>query len=221
MIVTIVGGGKVGYYLMQTLIDHKHTPVLIEEKQAVCKRIADAMDIQVICGDATRLETLENANVAKSGAFISVTGLDEVNLIACQLAKNKFGVRKTVAKSNNPKNVMIMKNLGIDNVINSTDSIAGLIEREVDTSKIKQILTLNQGEVVLSEIVLPDNYTLDGKLLKDIKSNILFNIISITRGEHLMIPRGDSMLKSGDKLLVISENNAVKALKSILKIKEN
>jgi trk system potassium uptake protein TrkA len=221
MIVTIVGGGKVGYYLLKTLIDHKHTPVLIELKKDVCARIADSLDVQVISGDATRLETLESAAVEKSEAFISVTGTDEVNLIACQLAKDKFGVKKTVAKSNNPKNVMIMQNLGIDNVINSTDSIAGLIEREVDTSKIKQILKLNQGEVALSEIILPADYDLDGKYLKDIKSNILFNIISITRGEQLMIPRGDSMLKSGDKLLVIAESNSVKAMKAILKIKEN
>jgi trk system potassium uptake protein TrkA len=221
MKVIIVGGGKVGYYLVRALLEHKHQPSVIEIDKDVCKNIANEFDIPVICGDATRVDTLESVSVTNASAFISVTGLDEVNLIACQLARNKFGINKTIAKSNNPKNVDIMQRLGIDHVINSTDSIASLIEREVDTSKIKQIITLKQGEVAISEIILPDNYPWDGKLLKDIKSNILFNIISITRGETLMIPRGESELRSGDKLLVISESDALKSLKNILKIKND
>jgi trk system potassium uptake protein TrkA len=221
MKVIIVGGGKVGYYLVRALLEHKHQPSVIEIDQEVCKNIANEFDIPVICGDATRVDTLESVSVSNASAFISVTGLDEVNLIACQLARNKFGINKTIAKSNNPKNVDIMQRLGIDHVINSTDSIASLIEREVDTSKIKQIITLKQGEIAISEINLPENYAWDGKLLKDIKSNVLFNIISITRGETLMIPRGESELHSGDKLLVISEADALKSLKSILKIKND
>jgi trk system potassium uptake protein TrkA len=221
MKVTIVGGGKVGYYLVRTLLENKHQPTVIEVDKRVCERLANELDIPVVCGDATRVDTLESAAIEHSSAFISVTGYDQVNLIACQLARNKFGIKKTIAKSNNPKNVEIMERLGIDNVINSTDSIAMLIEREVDVSKIKQLLTLNGGEVSISEIVLPEPYAWDGKLLKDIKSNILFNIISITRGETLMVPRGETELHSGDRLLVIYESDSVKSLKNILKIKNS
>jgi trk system potassium uptake protein TrkA len=220
MKVLIVGGGKVGYYLARTLIEHKHAPTLIEINKTFCETLANEMEIPVIHGDATSLETLKNAETAKFDSFISVTGFDEVNLIACQLAKNEFGVKKTVAKCNNPKNVLIMQKLGIDNIVNSTDRIAGIIEREVDTSKIKQLITIHGGEVSLSEITLPENYALEGKMLKDIKSNILFNIISVTRGASLMIPRGEFKLESGDKLLVISESDEVKSLKGILKIRE-
>ncbi len=220
MKVTIIGGGKVGYYLVRTLIEHGHEPLVIEIDRAVSEHIANEMDIHVICGDATRLEVLENAGLEDSSAFVSVTGSDETNLIACQLAKKKFGVQKTVAKSNNPKNVAAMQALGIDNVINSTNSIASLIEREVDTSSIKQLLSLNRGEVTLFEVQLPENYVYDGKMLMDIKLPILFNIVSITRNGCMIIPRGQSMLKSGDKLLVISETDVVKELKSVLKIKD-
>ncbi len=220
MKVTIVGGGKVGYYLVRTLIEHGHEPLVIEINREVCKHIANEMDIQPFCGDATRLEVLEGAGIEDSGAFVSVTGSDETNLIACQLAKKKFGVQKTVAKSNNPKNVSAMQALGVDNVINSTNSIASLIEREVDTSRIKQLLSFNHGEVTLFEVQLPENYVYDGKMLMDIKLPILFNIVSITRNGCMIIPRGQSMLKSGDKLLVISETDVVKELKSVLKIKD-
>lgn len=220
MKVTIIGGGKVGYYLVRTLIEHGHEPTVIEANRAVCEHIANEMDIPIICGDATRLEVLEIADIQDSSALVSVTGSDETNLIVCQLAKKKFGVEKTVAKSNNPKNVAVMQALGIDNVINSTNSIASLIEREVDTSRIKQVLSLNRGEVTLFEVQLPENYVYDGKMLMDIKLPVLFNIVSITRGGCMIIPRGQSMLKSGDKLLVISESNVVKELKSVLKIKD-
>jgi trk system potassium uptake protein TrkA len=221
MKVTSVGGGKVGYYLVRTLLEHKHQPTVIEINKRVCENLANELEIPVVCGDATRVDTLESAAIEESYAFISVTGLDEVNLVACQLARNKFGIKKTIAKSNNPKNVDIMQRLGIDNVINSTDSIAMLIEREVGTSKIKQLITLNRGEVAISEIVLPENYAWDGKQLKDVRSNILFNIISITRGETLMVPRGETELKSGDRLLVITESDSIKSLKNILKIKND
>ena len=215
-----MGGGKVGYYLVRTLIEHDHEPTVIETNRLVCEKIANEMDIPIICGDAARLEILENAGIAHSDALVSVTGSDETNLIVCQLAKKKFGVPKTVAKSNNPKNVAVMQALGIDNVINSTDSIASLIEREVDTSRIKQILSLNGGEVTLFEVELPRDYVYEGKMLMDIKLPVLFNIVSITRNGCMIIPRGQSMLKSGDKLLVISETDAVREIKSALKIKE-
>ena len=111
-----------------------------------------------------------------------------------------------------------MKELGVDNVINSTDNIASLIEREVDTSKIKQLIALNHGAVVISEIQLPENYALDGVMLMNIKMPNIFNIVSITRGEELIIPRGQSVLKSNDKLLVISETNSLHQLNAILKL---
>ena len=79
---------------------------------------------------------------------------------------------------------------------------------------------MNSGEVTLFEVQLPENYVYDGKMLMDIKLPVLFNIVSITRAGRMIIPRGQSMLKSGDKLLVISETNMVKELKSVLKIKD-
>lgn len=215
-----MGGGKVGYYLVRTLIEHRHEPSVIEADRLVCEKIANEMDIPIICGDAARLDVLENAGAPHADALVSVTGSDETNLIVCQLAKKKFGVPKTVAKSNNPKNVEVMEALGIDNVINSTDSIVSHIEREVDTSLIKQVMSLNRGEVALYEVELPADYAYSGKMLTDIKLPELFNIVSITRKGCMIIPRGKTMLKSGDRLLVISETGAVREIRSALKIKD-
>ena len=218
MKVTIVGGGKVGYYLVKTLLEHHHEPTVIDINKKTCSYIANELDINVIFGDGTQIETLDSANIGQTDAIVCVTGKDEDNLIACQLAKKIFNVKKTVAKVNNPKNAMVMKELGVDNVINSTDNIASLIEREVDTSKIKQLIALNHGAVAISDIQLPENYALDEVMLKNIKMPDIFNIVSITRGEELIIPRGQSVLKSNDKLLVISGTNSLHQLNSILKL---
>ncbi len=218
MKVTIVGGGKVGYYLARTLMEHHHEPTIIENNKKTCTFLANELDIPVVFGDGTQIETLTSAEVGESDAIICVTGMDEANLITCQLAKRIFNVKKTVCKVNNPKNVEIVKRLGVDNVINSTDNIASLIEREVDTSKIKQLLELNSGEAVICEVTLPEDYALDGSTLMDIKMPSLFNVVSITRGDSLIIPRGQSTLKSGDKLLIIAEADSIHKINSVLKL---
>ena len=219
MRVVIVGGGKVGYYLAKTLLEHGHDIELIEINKRTCTAIANEFDIPVICGDSTLPETLESADLNGADAIICVTGMDEVNLITCQLAKKTYGIKKTVAKVNNPKNEIVLKELGVDNVINSTDSIASLIEREVDTYKIKELISLNGGDALVCEVTLPDDYVYDGKMLMEIKLPNLFNIVSITRANSLIIPRGQSVLRSGDKLLIISDADAVKELRSVLKLK--
>jgi trk system potassium uptake protein TrkA len=165
------------------------------------------------------LQILEAANTSKADAFISVTGSDENNLVACQLAKMQFGVKKTVAKSNNPKNVQAMQAIGIDNVINSTNNIASLIERSRYV-KNKTAIAVNHGEASIFEVSLPADYVYDGRMLMELKIPAFFNIISITRGDALIIPRGQSTLKSGDTLLVMAESSSVKELKSVLKIKD-
>ena len=218
MKITVVGGGKVGYYLIKTLIEHHHECTVIEANKKTCGFLANEFDIPIICGDGTQIEVLKSAKVTESSAIVCVTGTDENNLIACQLAKKIFNVPKTVAKANNPKNADAMKQLGVDNIINSTNNIASLLEREVDTSKIKQLITLNHDSAAISEIQLPDDYALDGVMLRNIKLPELFNIVSITRNDSLIIPRGQSTLQSGDKLLVLSQNNAEHMLRSVLKI---
>ena len=220
MKIIVVGGGKVGYYLIRALIEKKHEPTVIEINNEVSKKIADTMDIPVILGDATDLEVLRAAGADEADAFVSVTGNDQCNMISCQLAKNEFGIAKTVARANNPKNVDVIKAFGVDTVINSTDSIASLIEREVDTNKIKQLLQLNDGKVSLFEATLPENYVYNGKMLMDMNLPSLFNIVSITRNGSLIIPRGQTVLLSGDKLLIISDPSVVKEIKSTLKIKD-
>ena len=165
MNVIVIGGGKVGFYLCKTLLEHGHQPLIIEKNKRTCEYASNQLDIPTINADGSTIEALTAANASRSDAVIAVTGLDQDNLISCQLAKEIFHVPKTVARVNNPKNAAVMKKLGVDIPISSTDNIARLLEREVDTARIKALLSLNRGEASLNELQIPDNYPLSGKRL--------------------------------------------------------
>lgn len=218
MNIIVVGGGKVGYYLTKTLLEHKHHPILIELKKELCTRTANELDIPVICGDGTLIDTLENAGIRQCGALISVTGQDENNMVACQLAKTLFHVPRTVAKVNNPKNLAIMKELGVDIPVNSTENNARLLEREVDASAIRQLMPLNQGTASLSELVIPQNYAFHGKRLSELRLPEESVIVSITRNSELIIPRGNTQILSQDKIIVICKNNVLHELSEALSL---
>ncbi len=216
MQVVVVGGGKVGYYLTQTLLEHGHTPFLIEKKKEICLRVANDLDIPVICADGTSVEALESAGIRQADALIGVTGRDEDNLIACQLAKRRFGIKRTVARVNNPKNAKVMKRLGVDIPISSTDNIARLLEREVDTSAIKQLLSINRGEASLSELEIPEGFKKNGIRLSELRLPEESVLVSITRDGELIIPRGNTQILSGDKIIVICHNRVIHELSRML-----
>jgi len=220
MKIIVVGGGKVGYYLTKTLLEHGHRPTLIEIQKELCTRTANELDIPVICGDGTLIEILESAGAGRCDALISVTGQDENNMVACQLAKTLFHVSRTVAKVNNPKNLSIMKDLGVDIATNTTENIARLLEREVDSAAIRQLMPLSQGTSSLSELQLPPDYKLHGARLSELRLPEESIIVSITRGSEFLIPRGNTQILSRDKILVICKNSVLHELSRALCLEE-
>lgn len=218
MTVIVVGGGKVGFYLARTLMEHGHKPRLIEMNKDACTHIANELDIPVICGDGSTIEALEHAGIEEADALIGVTGKDENNLIACQLAKKEFGVKRTVARVNNPKNMSVMKQLGVDIPISSTDNIARLLEREVDSAAIKQIISLNRGETSISELQIPANYRRNGVRLSELHLPEESIIVSIIRDGEMIIPRGNAQILSNDKVLVVCQNKVIHTLGKMLSL---
>jgi trk system potassium uptake protein len=124
----IVGGGKVGYYLFKTLRENRCDVVLVERKEALCKKISEELDGEIICGDGSDLEVLKDADIRRAEVVAAVTGKDEENLVICQMAKMNFNVKKTIARINDPKNGPIFKALGVDEIVCNTEAISNLIE---------------------------------------------------------------------------------------------
>lgn len=214
----IIGGGKIGYYLAKVLMEKGYTISVIEKEKDACQKFANDLNIAVIRGDGTNVSVLEEAGVEDVDSVIAVTGRDEDNLVACQLAKRLYQVKKTIAKVNNPKNVETLKMLGVDIVVSSTDNITGQLEREVDSGRIKELLPLGDGRAAVFEIVLDKDFALTGTPLMKMDIPLTLNIISILRNEtELIIPRGHTTLEPGDKMLILAnlkdKNDILKALK--------
>lgn len=212
MKVIVVGGGKVGYYLTKTLFEHGHKPHLIEKERDACSRAANSLEVPVICGDGSTIDVLESAQTRGADALIAVTGRDQDNLVACQLAKQLFHVQRTVARVNNPKNASVMKQLGVDLPVSSTDNIARLLEHEIDGSPIRQLMALNQGDTSLCELLIPQQYKLDGVRLLELQLPEESIIVSITRDGRLIIPRGNTQILGGDKVLAICSSRFTQEL---------
>jgi len=214
MNIVIIGGGKVGYYLVKTLLPYKHRITVVESKKELCEKIANELNITVINGDGTNVEYLSEADTKRADVFIAVTGKDEDNLIACQLAKRNFEVKRTIARVNNPKNIIVFERLGVDIPVSSTSIIADFIEQEVDYSGMKTLMKLKSGKIVLSEILLTPNSPACNRSLKDLSIPKNCILISVIRDEEVIIPNGFTVLQAGDYVIAASSQKDQQNLKN-------
>lgn len=207
MKIIIIGGGKVGYYLVKTLLPYKHKITIIEKTTEFCNKIASELDVEVIIGDGTDISLLSQLGVDKADVFIAVTGKDEDNLIACQLAKRNFHVARTIARINNPKNISVFEKLGVDLAVSSTSMIAEMIEKEIDYTGVKTLVKLRKGNLVLTEIVVTKKSSTCNKKLRDINLPAEVVIISVIRGETTYIPNGHTVLRENDTVFLICKQD--------------
>jgi len=205
MYIVIVGGGKVGYHLAKALAGNRHTITLIEEDPNRCKEIAEDLEnVLVINGDGCDLKYLEEAGIKRADVLAAVTGEDEDNLIICQLGKEYFQVPRTVARVNNPKNETTFSELGVDVPVNSTSIIAKIIEEEASLEDFVTLLTFKRGKLAIVRIDLPENSPVVGKAVKDVQLPGDAVLISIVRGEHVIIPKGETVLQESDDVIALT-----------------
>ncbi len=217
MKIVIAGGGDLGYYLAKTMLSKGHEVHIIELSMERATDISTRLDEPVIYGNATEIHCLKHANTEGADVFIAVTGRDEDNLIACQLAKRSFNAQKTIARSNNPSNVEVLKRLGIDYVLCDSEIITRVIEQEADSAGAYLVATLNNGDAGIYEYVVGENSPSCGKTLVDIELPRASLIVSIVRGRDTIIPRGNTRILAGDKVIVLSGTSSVKAVQKVIK----
>ncbi|MBW3622066.1 MAG: NAD-binding protein [Armatimonadetes bacterium] len=203
MYVVLVGGGKVGYYLTRTLLSEGHEVLLIEERSDRAGRITEELGGVVLVGDGCETTVLEEAGVSRADVVAAVTGHDEDNLVVCQVAKSRFKVPRTIARINNPKNKDIFQRLGIDNAISSTEVIYHMIEQQIPTGDVIPLAALRKGDIEIIEADLVDHSPVTGKTLDSIDLPPESVIISVLRGEQVLLPTGETELLSGDTVIAL------------------
>lgn len=220
MRIIIVGGGKLGHQIAVNMLEQHHDVRLVEKDKLKCMRLANELDAEVICGDGTEIEVLDEAGAKNADCFISVTGSDQDNLVASQLAKKEFRAKKVIIRANDPRNLEALRTLGSAIAVSSTEIITRLIEQEVDTAEMHMLATLNKGKAAICTMVLPQETRLEGVLLKDVSLPKGSLIISILRNENMIIPNGFNALRAGDEIVAVCEGESRRELMKVLSEKK-
>lgn len=204
MYIVIVGAGRIGFHLAQKLIHDRHTVAVIEKDKTRCEGISHNLDAMVINGDGCESRYLEDAEIKRADVVAAVTADDEDNLVICQLAKEVFGVRRTVARVNNPRNEHVFTELGVDVPVNSTTIIAKIIEEEASFEDFINLMTFKRGKLALVRVDLTAESPVIDKEVKNISLPENSVLVSIVRGENIIVPKGDTVLRKGDDVIALT-----------------
>jgi trk system potassium uptake protein TrkA len=204
MFVVIYGGGKVGEFLASTLYDKGHQVTVIEDRADVVQKLAEELPSKVllISGIGSNVRTLEEAGVNRADVFAAVTRQDEENLVSCQLARIHCGVKRAVARVNNPNNEGAFHALGIEG-ISSTTIISRMIEEELVAGEIINLMALKKGQVNLVETQVPEDKPSPHRPVAELGLPPDIILITIIRGEEFIIPRGKTVVLPGDRVLAV------------------
>ena len=216
MKIVIAGGGRIGLQLATVMLEKHHDVSLIEKDKYACQLIADKLDAKVICGNSTNISVLETSGLRGADCFMAVTGSDQDNLVACQLARNHFRVKKVIAKANDPHNINTFKLLGVENVVSDTEIITGLLEQEADTEETYLVATLNRGKAEIFSTHIDADDAVAELPLKSITFPKETLIISVIRKGILTIPNGETILMPGDEVVAVCTKKNSRQLRKIL-----
>jgi len=211
MQIIINGGGKIGEYLANQLVAKGHQVAIIEQSRKKIDHLADKLPQRVlkILGDGCDSVYQADAGAEQADVFVATTGDDDVNLVSCEIASMVHNVPRTIARVNNPKNERIFRRLGIE-AVSSTSVISRLIEMEANQGAVHAVMSLSQGDLVVTEVPIPADMAganKQGRRVADLagvlpKDSLL---VAVGEGSSLEIVSGDTVLHPGDVVLTVSK----------------
>jgi trk system potassium uptake protein TrkA len=203
MYIVVVGAGKVGWNLARELIGKGNEVTVIESDPSRFAMVEEELEHAVHYGDGSELWVLERAGVARADMVIAVTGDDEDNILICQVAREKYGVERVIARCNNPRNLQHFELLGIKPAVSATDLILRLIEHEVPRYGFLHLLDLPQERLEIIEIEVAEGSPAAGTMVKDLGLPDGSLAIAILRHGTGFVPLADSVIEAGDEVLIV------------------
>jgi trk system potassium uptake protein TrkA len=215
--ILVCGGGKVGANLARILLRSGHEVTLIEQRADRFASLEEEFEHIVQRGDATELFILERAGIKRPPDLVlAVTGDDEDNLVICQLAKEKYGAPKVIARVNDPRNQAHFDLLGISPTICATSNIMGLIEHEVPEHELVHLLELRRENLEIVEVQIAEDSPVAGKRVEKLSLPEGSRLISVTRNGESEIAVGATELRPGDQVLAILQPGKEDELRKVL-----
>ncbi|MGW5717749.1 potassium channel family protein [Amycolatopsis sp. NPDC003865] len=204
MRVAIAGAGAVGRSIANELIDGRHQVMLIE-------READQFEPHTVeqadwvLGDACEVSILEESGIEQCDVVIAATGDDKANLVVSLLAKTEFAVRRVVARVNNPANEWLFNDAwGVDVAVSTPRMLAAMVEEAVSVGDLVRLMTFRQSNANLVELTLPAETPLAGKPVSELTLPRDAALVTILRGDRVIVPQPEDPLEPGDELLFVA-----------------
>jgi trk system potassium uptake protein len=212
MYVLVVGAGKVGWNLARELIDKGNELTLIESDRARYATVEEELEHAVQFGDGSELWVLERGGIERADMVIAVTGDDEDNILICQVAREKYGVERVIARCNNPRNLQHFELLGVKPAVSATDLILRLIEHEVPRYGFLHLLDLPQERLEIIEVEVSPGAPAAGKRVREVGIPDGALVISILRDGTGFVPLADSVIEAGDEVLLVLDSGLEDAI---------
>lgn len=201
MRVVIVGCGKVGGYLARELRKAGKAVIGIDKVRDRALQVTEETGALTFHGDGTDLDMLEQLELRRSDFVVAVTGVDEENLVACQMAKSIFKVDRVLARLNDPRNRRTFEELQIP-VVAVTDLMVQVISHEIDVIDLDRVAVIGRGEVSVVEVELPEDYEV--RTTREIALPASSILVAIERPGEVIVPGADTDLQPLDRVLAVT-----------------
>ncbi|MBU1248378.1 MAG: Trk system potassium transporter TrkA [Proteobacteria bacterium] len=216
--VLIVGGGNIGYSLARSLDNKYYHTRLIDSDPKRCAFLSEELNRPIVLhGDGTDQGLLEEENVGDLDMVIAVTGEEEMNILTCLLAK-KMGARETIVRINNFAYMPLIRPIGIDHVVNPRLAAVNTILSYIRRGKVISAVAIKGEEAEVLECYAEEKSRLTGKRIMDVKFPKGALILCFSRGDEVVVPRGDTVIEPGDRLVILSTRKNITKVESALSI---
>lgn len=216
MYVLIAGSGELCYHLAIDLASKGHEVTVISRDKSVCERVEGYPNCAAVEGYSWDPAVLEEAGLRRADALVACELTDEENLVICHLTELLRAPVRTVAIVRNPKNEAIFRELGIDAIVDTTTTLAQVIEHELPSVDLLPLMTLRRGGMQLVEGEILEGAPCVGKTVQEIGLPQGVLIITLVRNDEVLIPHGGSVIKAGDVLVALSEPDKIDFLRRAL-----
>jgi trk system potassium uptake protein TrkA len=204
MYIIIVGAGRVGQSLIRITTERGHNVVIIDRNEDKCNEVVEKFDVIAICGDSTIKSILIDAGAKKANALVTTTNDDAVNLLTILVGK-ELGIESLVSLVSQPEHALMFRRIGANVMENPASAVAEYLYRVLQRPSIRDFMSIGGGEAEIFEIVVTSKAQILNKPLDDLKltqKNAL--IVAITRDDEIIIPRGNTVVKEGDRVTVFA-----------------
>ena len=208
MYVIIVGAGRVGQNLANSLIRQGITVTLIEDNEVKSSEVANEINAMVIKGDATNIKILEEADISEADVFVAATGHDEVNLLTSVLAQKYENIKKIIARVNELEHVEAFNRVGIKITVSPESTVATYLERIITRPKIADLIVLGHGTTELLDIKI-ENKKLFGKRVLDYSPTENYMVCAVYEDNELIIPQEDTLFYKDQRISVLTKSDYV------------